>query len=165
MPQTTKDLAMLFETLGAPDPQGWAQSEAEEGIPQLHRFLFLRQAWKKVVSETDTDWPNRTANLEEADSEVPFAGVSHALSGLLAKGATSEEIIDLVRGVQAQFLLDICYLLEDPNLEEDDVEDVSWGLYKLDDEDQPVSAVSDLHESALEMDPTGREMMPRGTEL
>ena len=40
------DLAHLFKIAGASDPEAWARSEVEEGIPQLARFLFLRQAWK-----------------------------------------------------------------------------------------------------------------------
>jgi hypothetical protein len=41
-----KDLAATFRKLGARDPEGWADSQVEEGIPQLARYLFLRQAWR-----------------------------------------------------------------------------------------------------------------------
>jgi hypothetical protein len=37
-------LTDLFRRLGARDPQDWAGSEVAEGLPQLERFLFLRQA-------------------------------------------------------------------------------------------------------------------------
>src|SRR6478736_3386328 len=39
-----KKLSALFRTLGARDPGAWAQSQIEEGVPQLARFLFLRQS-------------------------------------------------------------------------------------------------------------------------
>ena len=38
------ELTRLFARLGAPDPQGWASSQPNEGILQLARYLFLRQA-------------------------------------------------------------------------------------------------------------------------
>jgi hypothetical protein len=44
-----KTLTALFEKLGAADPDGWARSQLEEDIPQLARFLFLRQAWRAIV--------------------------------------------------------------------------------------------------------------------
>ncbi len=38
------ELTELFARLGARDPEKWARSQIKEGIPQLARFLFLRQA-------------------------------------------------------------------------------------------------------------------------
>ena len=43
-----------------------------------------------------------------------FAGVGLALKKLRARGAADDEIIDLVRGMQAELLFSLCYLLEDP---------------------------------------------------
>jgi len=39
-----EQLTALFQKLGARHPEGWARSQIKEGIPQLARFLFLRQA-------------------------------------------------------------------------------------------------------------------------
>jgi hypothetical protein len=39
-----QELTELFARLGAPRPESWARSQLEEGIPQLARFVFLRQA-------------------------------------------------------------------------------------------------------------------------
>jgi hypothetical protein len=41
---TIKELTVPSRRLGAPDPEGWARSQLTEGITQLHRYLFLRQA-------------------------------------------------------------------------------------------------------------------------
>jgi hypothetical protein len=54
-PNSQTELAEVFRSLGASDPDQWAYSEVHEGIPQLHRYLFLRQAWKQVVPDDDTD--------------------------------------------------------------------------------------------------------------
>lgn len=161
MRRTIDELTAVFERVGARDPEDWAASEIEEGFPQLARFLFLRQAWRAIVSEEDTDWPSTIAQIEDPNSNDPYAGVGHALASLLSKGATQEELIDLVRGVQAQLLFDICYLLEDPMLEEPEVQDVQWALVELDANGRPMRHIGGLHESVLETDPTGREMRPR----
>ena len=46
-----KELTLLFERLGANEPEDCARSQTEEGINQLGRYLFLRQAWRLVVNE------------------------------------------------------------------------------------------------------------------
>lgn len=161
MDKSLEDLTDLFKRLGARDPEGWAASQINEDIPQLTRFLFLRQAWRQIVSEEDKNWPRENATTPDASSNRPYDGMSHALASLLEKGATQEELIDLVRGAQASLLFQICYLLNDPMLEEPELEDFGWGLFQVDREGVPVRPIEALHESVLETDPTGREMRPR----
>ena len=153
-------LAEVFRKAGAPDPESWAASQLEEGIPQLARFLFLRQAWKYVADEGNHDWINASIGAFENNPERPFSGVGRALASMTAKGVTDEEIIDLVRGCEAETLSGFCYLLEDPGLTEEDPE-VEWALFQIDEQGQPIAAIDGLHESVLETDPTGREMRPR----
>jgi hypothetical protein len=45
------ELTALFKKVGARKPEGWARSQIEEGIPQLARFLFLRQAWHRLCAK------------------------------------------------------------------------------------------------------------------
>jgi hypothetical protein len=156
-----KKLAALFRKLGARDPDDWARSQLEEDIPQLARFLFLRQAWRAVLDEADATWI--TAAIARADSrpDEPYAGVGHALRKLRSRGATDEELTDLVRGMQAELLFQFCYLLEDPGDVEPEVADISWSLVQVDHDGNVLANVDGLHESVLETDPTGREMRPR----
>jgi hypothetical protein len=160
-PPEIKRLTELMRKLGARDPESWARSEVEEGIPQLARFLFLRQAWRSVVSEVDLSWIDRQISYAEAKPNEPYAGAGRALSSLRARGATDEELTDLVRSMQAEVLFHLCYLLEDPGEVEPDVEHVAWALVEVDEEGNARGAISGLHESVLETDPTGREMRPR----
>ena len=44
-PLTKDDPVDLFRRLGAPSPSDWAHSQVTEGVPQLARFIFLKQAW------------------------------------------------------------------------------------------------------------------------
>ena len=44
-----QELTELFRKLGAPHPEGWAHSQITEGILQLPRYLFLREAWRRIA--------------------------------------------------------------------------------------------------------------------
>ena len=161
IPTDIHSLARLFEMMGASDPEDWARSQIEEGIPQVARFLFLRQAWRQVVSEEDPAWIDAAMARSRSAPNAPFAGIGRALSSLRAKGASDDELTDLVRGMQAELLLDLCYLLEDPGSVEDAVSEIEWVLAQIDSKGKVVSKISGLHESVLETDPSGREMRPR----
>jgi hypothetical protein len=158
---TQEELTALFRKLGTDDPEGWASSQIEEGIPQLARFLFLRQAWRMIVDENDASWIGRLIELAEARPDEPYAGVGLALKRLRARGATDDEITDLVRGMQAELLFGFCYLLEDPGDVEPEVADVGWSIVEVDGEGNVLGTIPGLHESVLETDPTGRGMRPR----
>ena len=154
------ELTAIFRKLGANDPEGWASSQVQEGIPQLARFVFLKQAWSLVLADGDTGWiaPYIESALKRPDE--PYAGVGLALQRLLSAGADPNDLTDVVRGMQADLLFNLCYLLGDPGFP-NQIADVSWGLFQLDDDDRPIAHIGGLHESVLETDPTGREMRPR----
>jgi hypothetical protein len=159
------ELTDIFTRLGADDPEIWAKSQHEEGINQLHRFLFLRQAWKCVSGEQDDSWIDRQIAHFHRRPDEPYAGVGRALERLLALGADRRDLVDLVRGTQAEALFSFSYLLSDPDLLDDEVEEVremGWALVEADPEGNPTGrGIGFLHESVLEMDPTHREMRPR----
>jgi hypothetical protein len=155
-------LAKRFEALGASDPVGWAASQVREGIPQLARYLFLRQAWRRIVAESDASWIAADVAAAKRDPNSPYAGVGHALSRLKAQGASDSDLTDLVRGKQAELLFALCYLLEDPGVAEPEGEGIHWALVQVTEEGEVVGSIPGLHESVLETDPTGREMRPRG---
>ena len=159
------NLTEVFRALGARDPEQWAGSQLREGIPQLHRFLFLRQAWASVVDENDDSWIDRVIEAARKGPDAPFSGQGHAIERMLELGVERSDIIDLVRNSQAQMIFDLCYLLEDPSFDAE-VEDctgaLGWVLVTTNDEFEPTSeTIGGLHESVLDTDPTGREMRPR----
>jgi hypothetical protein len=156
-----KELTDLFRKLGANDPEGWAQSQIQEGIPQLARYLFLRQAWRQIVSEEDASWIDSSIASAAKHQDEPYAGVGHALKRLRAAGASDEDLTDVVRGMQAELLFSFCYLLEDPGIVEAEVADITWELVQVDDDGKVLGNIGGLHESVLETDPTGCEMRPR----
>src|SRR5262245_22730469 len=161
MGNETERLTAIFRKLGAPDPEGWATSQIEEGIPQLARFLFLRQAWRQIVVEGDAAWIDREIKNSQAHPGTPFSGIGAALQRLRGEGVQLEDLTDVVRGMQAQLLFNLCYQLEDPGDLEPEATDVAWALFSVDEDGQPTEQIGGLHESVLETDPTGREMRPR----
>ena len=161
MPMNETDLVALFRTLGADDPEARAHSQTTDGIPQLARFLFLRQAWRAIVSEGDCTWIDREIAGGAERSSGPYAGIGQALARLRNLGAADDDIVDLVRGMQASLLFSLCYLLEDPGDVEPEVEGICWALVQTDEDDNILGFISGLHESVLGSDPTGREMRPR----
>jgi hypothetical protein len=96
----------------------------------------------------------------ERTPDAPFAGCGHALRRLRDRGATEEELGDLVRGMQVQFMFTLCYMLDDPGLADEGVE-MYWALVQTDAAGQVLARIEGLHESVLETDTTGPGMRPR----
>lgn len=157
-----QELTRRFAALGAPDPQSWAESQINEGFPQLGRYLFLRQAWRQVVAEDDPAWIAAEIDAAAAEPDAPFSAVGHALARLRALGASDDDLVDLARGMQANMLAAFCEVIDDGGVEEEpEAEDVRWVLCQVTGEGEVVGVLDCLHESVLETDPTGREMRPR----
>ena len=123
------------------------------------------QAWRSVVTEGDPKWIDQAIARAARHPNEPYAGVGVSLASLRKRGATDAEITDLVRGMQAELLFQLCHLLDDPGDVDADVADVTWALVQTDEDGNVLNTVGGLHESVLEQDPTGREMRPRGDRL
>ena len=155
IPDNLKDLTALFAKYGAKAPETWARSQLEEGIPQLQRFLFLRQAWSQVVHSGDEQWIQRWREAAARHPDGTNDPVAQALKTCLEKGVSAKDLIDIVRGVQAEFLFQLCYLLEDPMFTEEELQNFSWGLFEIDQDGDPIGPrIFALHESVYETDPT-----------
>ncbi len=160
-----EELAALFRKLGAEDPEGWARSQIRENIPQLPRFLFLRQAWKLVIDENDREWISERRHI---DTDDPGGDIGPAIERILAAGADESDLTRVVRIMQWKILAGLCDLIDDPEYLRDDREiiqkvtgDILWGLFQVDENGYPIAEIGALHESILETEPTGREMRPK----
>ena len=162
IPDSVAKLSSLFRKLGAANPEQWAASQLEEDIPQLHRYLLQRQAWRQILAEDDQDWIDAYIRHSESRPSDPYSGIGPALKRCLDKGAAPEDLTEIVRVMQAELLFGIAYLLEDPDIRDPDVDDLCWALFAIDEDGQPLAQIGGLHESVLETDPTGREMRPKG---
>ncbi len=157
LPTDERSLSLLFERLGARDPDVWAASQAREGISQMHRFVFLKQAWAAVVDATDDSWIDRLiANHDRWPQRADYE-LGATLKRLLANGASRRDLAQLVRAQQVEVLFAMCYLLSDPALEDPALSDVGWCLVETDEDGRPTSRSIDLlHESVAETDPAAR---------
>lgn len=163
--QEKQELAAHFRALGAYDPDGWARSQVEEGIPQYARFVFLRQAWESIIGDGDTSWIDLRITSADSQPRGPGAGISPALKRMLASGASREDIAEVVRVMQWKALAGLAYQLDDSGVVEypdKEMPQVNWMLFEVNNSGEPLHPITALHESVLDTDPTGREMRPRG---
>lgn len=162
IPTSKDELIKVFTELGASSPESWAKSQVEEGIPQLLRFLFLKSAWQYVVDEGDGSWIDEEIKLARNCPQGPYAGLGKALEKLRIQGVANEDLTTIARCLQAQTIFSLGYLLDaGPSEQTEEIQDVTWGLFQVDDDGRPFGpAISGLHESVLDCDPTGREMRP-----
>ena len=161
-PRTLEELTEIFRSLGSSYPELSARSEIEEGIPQLARFIFLQQAWSGIAREGDSGWIDEEIRSAKANPDRPYAGLGHALERCLSKGVSADDITEITRCLQAQMLFNIGYLIDGPRFTPEPLEEIGWGLFQTDSNDQPYGKqIGALYESVLEFDPTGREMRPK----
>ena len=154
LPTDERALRLLFERLGARDPEVWAVSQVREGISQVHRFVFLKQAWAAVVDPSDDSWIDRLiANHDRWPQRSDYA-IGATLKRLLAAGASRRDLVQLVRSQQVEVLFAMCYLLSDPAIEDPELSGLGWSLVETDEDGRPTSRSIDLlHESVTETDP------------
>ncbi len=161
---TEEAMAKLTELLrlaGASGPESRARSQLQEGIPQLARFVFLREAWSAV--ESSPHWIGRTLAFlkRRGAGDGPGDGLAPALARVIAAGASPEDIHEIVRVKQWEMLDAMCNLLDRTGVvAEPELQHLNWALLLLDDEGEPIANFGSLHESVLETDPEGREMRP-----
>ena len=160
IPTSKHELTALFRELGAREPEQWAASQIDEGIPQLLRFLFLKGAWENIPNEGDVAWIEREIESGRKHPEEPYAGLGRALAVCREKGVPDPLLTEISRCIRAQMLFCVGYLIDGPGYSHT-LGDLSWGLFQTDEDGKPFGEqVAGLHESVLEFDPTGREMRP-----
>lgn len=153
-----------FRTFGAYDPELWARGQVEDGS-QYARYVFLRGAWQNVVEENRTSWIDGQIEYAERHPRDPGSGSGLALKRLLDAGASREDINEVVRVMQFELLESLMYQLDDPgsvDYPDEDMPQVNWALFEVDEEDEPLNVIGGLHESVLDVEPSGREMRPKG---
>jgi hypothetical protein len=160
-PAELRELTDVFRKYGADDPDAWAKSQLEEGIPQLAIFCFTKAIWEGVVDENDSSWIDREIEWAKNYPNDPCAQVGPALEEMLAKGVNRQTITDLVRVMQYGVLYHICSLIDGSQIADLPVN--NWRLHQMDENGRPIASLQGLHEVLLGMDPTKREMRPKAS--
>ena len=109
-----EELTLLFEKLGASEPEDRARSQTEEGINQLGRYLFLRQAWRSIVDENDHSWIEAELSWSTENRGATGSGIGPALQRLMDRGVNPQDITDVVRVMQYKFTFSPLLLVKRP---------------------------------------------------
>ncbi len=164
-PSTTKanQLLSIMRALGASDPDSWVQSEFEENIPQLARFLVLRHLWSRTINRyrDKTSWIPSSIGQAERDPTGMFADAGLALRHMVDAGVNMQDIGNLARCIAYEAVFDVLDIIDDGYDGEARASDPTapgWALMETDDQGELTGRqVSALHEDILIMDPSGRE--------
>jgi hypothetical protein len=140
--QQALDLRAAFAELGADDPESWARSEVDELIPQLARFLALRQIWERDIDR----WS------DPGSREIPV------VKRLIESGADIADVIQLARLAAYEAAFGLLQSLTDEGYDPSAEPWMpGWKLVETAKERLTGREVGSLHESILSMDPSGRE--------
>ncbi|MFF3437782.1 hypothetical protein [Streptosporangium sp. NPDC002721] len=127
-----------FTELGANNPEEWALSEISENIPQLARFLVLRNIWPEFINS----WTNVLNNIP-------------AGARLLTAGADRDDLTTLARAIAYETAFG---LLAHLTASECNHTAPGWSLRETTPEGHLTGrTVQGLHEDLLSTDPSGRD--------
>ena len=87
IPTDIDSLTELFRKARVEEPRALAAMQITHGTNDLHRYLFLRQAWAEIVSEGDDSWIDEEISHAAQRPTDPYAGIGHALRQLVDQGA------------------------------------------------------------------------------
>lgn len=134
------------------DPEGWAESELSEDIPQEARWLVIRQFWRDCIN----GWTPETI------SQIPAA------QRAVASGADPTDLVQAMRAAAYEVVFSVLSTIDDGHDPEAPADAPGWVLTEVRFVDptgagvnwteQPTGRiVSGLHEDILGADPSGRE--------
>lgn len=142
-----ESLCAQFSSLGVTDPVDLIKSEVMEDLPQLARFVLLRNLWHGAI-----DGWTEPGSLDQ----LP------AGQRLLAAGTDREDLVRLVRAVAYEAVFATLDELDaGGDLNVSGVE-AGWVVMESGEDGSPTGrTLSGLHEDLLTMDPSGHD----GTDL
>lgn len=139
-----------FRRIGVINPQQWAEAEVQEGLGNIPKAMFLHQAWSNIPKENDITW------LETWMASARRAGESDVLAALermINAGTSKNDIVLVIKEMMARLLYDISYLVDDPSIEDEELEHIAWGLYEENEDMEPIRRMGCVHELVYDLDP------------
>ena len=161
-PRSLKDLTDAFERLGVEEPESWARSEVEQGINQLGRAMFLKDVWRAILDERDTEWLKEIEKTHPSDDHY---GMEASARRILEAGADPADLLMVIREFQFRTAYDICYTMSSGS-QSDIGYAMGWTLVEFNSDTGELERdITALHESLANTDPTGLEMEPLRAQL
>lgn len=140
MTDSLEALTERLRRLGAPDPEIWARSECEEGIPQTAAYVALRNLWPDLIHP----WRDPAVLMR-----IP------ATKALIDAGATAEAVSEAMCLAAYEAVFGTLRELDGSDAP-DDAPHVH--VTEVDVDCKPTGReVGGLYESLLGLDPTGQE--------
>lgn len=121
------------------------------------RRALLSMAWEQIVQPGDFAWIQGFVSRSREEKNAPGSGAGRALEKLLQGGAEPAEITEVVRLMQFEAIFGLLYCLEDPPHSA-----YTWRIFQVNEDGEPIEAISAAYESLLSADPTGKELRPSG---
>ncbi|WP_211245722.1 hypothetical protein [Actinomadura oligospora] len=142
---TADGLLEAFTRLGADAPGEWARSEVAEGLPQLARFLLLRQLWTEAINGREN--PGALEN-------VPAA------ARLVSAGADRGDVVLAMRAAAFEAVFATLLALDEGGSPAgaDEMPLPGWRLHETDSGGRLTGrCLNGLQESLRETDPSGHD--------
>lgn len=158
LPDEKKQLATRllaqFRAYGANEPETWVESEVEENIAQLARFIFLRSVLNRHVNqwkEMPHLWINACKGEPQKNLYAPFPDVGSALTRMLEAGISTADIAAVARMTAYATAWDILHQI-DSGSDPDSEGAPGWVLIETDPNgEQTGRDLGGLHEDMLTM--------------
>ena len=140
-----RGLTERMRSLGARDPERWADSEVRENIAQQARYLFLRSVWPKLI---------------DAYGDVEVLSRYPAFKRLLDAGADPDDLARAARAVAYETAFALLHHLDYGADESAPPDAPGWRLKETDaDRELTGRDVGMLHEDLQTLDPSGKEAL------
>lgn len=143
------NLIETFRLLGADDPESWAVSEVEEGIPQLAMYVFLRRALELFSERSLERWVQSVVHGHASQHAL----AKQALSRIFERGIPREDVRCILDSFGCDVLMEFCCLIDNTcssHFDDDQLNrkmaHIDWRLYAVDDNGNPTSPMEGLHE-------------------
>ena len=154
-----EQMISLMTAWGAPNAEEWVESEIEEDMPQMARFLMLRGLWSEIDAWRDKsgEWVSRMTSTAEEDPNGYFADAGLALKRMKEAGVNSDDLGRVARCVAYESIFSVLNRIDEGG--DPEAEDApGWALAEVDANGEGTGrVVGGLHEDLLSLDPSGRE--------
>lgn len=149
----TLALVERFKLNGASNPERWARSEIKEDIPQLARYLLLKQIWDYEIDRWSSEPERWIDDFERYSSKRPipvFANAAAAIKRIRALGASSEDLGALAFLIAYAAAFGTLYRVDSTSCSADQNDAPGWRLVEVGTKGELTGRVmAGLHESLL----------------
>lgn len=148
-------LIAILKRYGASGPLGWVGSEMRENIPQVARFLILREIRAVMDRLPFADLPVAQKSAATIEKTLDLTKIDQdgqaAFQRLADSGANIEDVLRVARAVNVQAVLDMIRILDEGYDSPSEDETLGWALAETDNYELTGRFINALHENILDL--------------